>query len=316
MNSLHTKHRPLTFDGVIGQPSVVSSLKKVVADKRAHSFLFTGPAGTGKTTLARILATTFAAGKGTVANLMEVDAAANSGAEAMREIALRANYRAVGASGVKAIIVDEAHRLSGTAWDVLLKPIEEPPKHVYWMLCSTNPGKIPKTIQTRCLKYDLKLVSEDDLFKLLVTVAEAEKLEIEDDILEAIADGAAGSPRQALVFLEACVYAENAGEARQIMRSAGQSREAIELCRFLVRKQGRSWADAMKILRGLDGVADAESIRIIVVNYLQTALLDTKGEQQARPLLGLLECFDTPYSQSDRMAPLLQSLGLALGLDR
>src|ERR1700722_12790207 len=163
MTSLHTKYRPLSFDQVVGQDAVVKGLKRVVKDARAHTFLFTGPAGTGKTTLARILANAFGQNQGTAANIEEIAAADTTGVDAMREVIKHPLYRAIGSSPVKAVILDEAHRLSGSAWDVLLKPIEEPPPHVYWMICSTNPGKIPKTIVSRCLRYDLKPVSEDDL---------------------------------------------------------------------------------------------------------------------------------------------------------
>ncbi len=294
---------------------MVKSLQRVVKDGRGKVFLFTGPAGTGKTTLARIMANAFAQGQGTAANIDEVDAATNSGADAMRAVIARTHYRAVGASPVKVIIVDECHRLSGAAWTILLKPIEEPPKHVYWMFCSTDPGKINKAILTRCLRYDLKLVDEETLLDLLVRVIDAEKLDLPDEVIEAIAEGAGGSPRQALVFLEACLYAESAGEARQLMRSAAQSKETIDLCRFLVKGRGRSWAEATKYVRALEG-QEAEGIRIAIVNYLGAALLGAKSDQNAAQFLALLECFQVPYQQSDRTAPLLFSIGLALGLNR
>lgn len=315
MSSLHTRYRPATFEDVIGQEHVVKGLKRVVKDERAHSFIFTGPPGTGKTTLARILANAFAKNEATVANIEEVAAADTTGVDAMREVIQHTLYRAIGASPVKAVILDEAHRLSGSAWDVLLKPIEEPPPHVYWMICSTNPGKIPKTIISRCLRYDLKPVPEEDLLELLLRVIKAEKLDTGDDVIEAIVEEASGSPRQALVFLEACAYCETAGEARTAMRSAAQSREAGDLCRWLLGQRGRTWAEAIKYVKALEGT-DAEGIRIIVVNYLSAVLMTTKGNDKAAQLLGLLECFAQPYQQTDKTAPLLRSIGLALDLDR
>lgn len=312
-SSLNTKYRPTTFDDVIGQDHITSSLKKVVADRRAKSFVFIGPSGTGKTTLARILANAFAGGKLTQGNLDEVSAADHTGVNDMRDVITRSQYRAMGASPIKAIILDEAHRLSGNAWDVLLKPIEEPPAHVYWMICTTDERKLPLTLKTRCLRYVLKPVKEELLTDLLVTVADAEKLTTPDEVLEAIAESSGGSPRQALVYLEACAHAKTAAEARETMRSAVQSKEVADLCRWLLSNQGRSWAEAMKYVKALEGM-DAEGIRIAAVNYFAAVLMNTKGEKQALPLLRLMEAFSTPYCTSDRHAPLMLSLGVALGL--
>lgn len=314
MTALHVKYRPNSFDEVVGQDAAVKSLKRVIKDNRAKSFLFAGPAGVGKTSLGRILINSFAGNQATAANIEEIAAADSTGVDAMREVIRHTLHRAIGPSPIKAVLLDECHRLSGSAWDVLLKPIEEPPAHVYWVLCSTNPGKIPKTILTRCLRYDLKAVGEDELLELLVRVIDAEKLEVPDAVVEAVVEEAGGSPRQALVFLETCAYCTTANEARAAMRSAAKSREAVDFCRFLLGQRGRTWAEAMKYVKALQDT-DAEGIRIVVVNYLSTVLADAKGNDKAAGLLALLECFSTPYTSTDKQAPLLRSIGLALGLD-
>lgn len=313
--SLHTRYRPTSWGKVLGQDEAVKNLQRAVTKGKAHAFLFSGPSGTGKTTLARILAAAFARGQGTVANVEEVAAADNTGVDAMREVIRRTLYRAIGKSPIKAIIVDECHRLSGAAWDVLLKPIEEPPAHVFWMFCTTNPAKLPKTISQRVQRYELKPVSEELILGLLCDVADAEALTTSDVVLTAIAEAAAGSPRQALVFLELCAEATSANAARRMMQTAMQAKEPVDLARLLISRQGASWPAALKLINAMEQ-PDAETCRIIVANYLAGCLAKSKSENEAKNLLRILECFKDVYVTSDKLAPLFMSVGLALGLDQ
>lgn len=315
MMSLHTAYRPKKLKDVLGQDHVTRSLERVVADQRAHAFIFSGPSGTGKTTISRILANEFAGGVATEANIEEVPAADNTGVEDMRRLIASSYRRAIGKSPIKSIILDECHRLSGAAWDVLLKATEEPPNHVYWMFCTTNPGKIPKTMQTRCLKFALKAIDDLLIYDLLVRVAKLEKLQISEEVIEAVAEASMGSPREALVGLETCLACKTANEAREAMRSAIQSAEAVNLAKFLLNGKGLNWAEAMRHVKALEGF-DAESIRIAVTQYLSAVLMSTRGDDKAAKLLSLLGAFDAPYNQSDRFAPLLISIGLALNLDQ
>ncbi len=315
MSSLHVKYRPTNWAEIIGQGDAVRSLKRVVKEGRAHTFLFTGNSGVGKTTIARILANAFANGQGTATNFDEVDAATNSGADAMRAVIAKTFYRAVGASPVKAIIVDECQRLSAAAWTILLKPIEEPPKHVYWMFASTDPGKIPKAIITRCLRFDLKPVDEVSIYELLLKVSKAEGFDTSEDVLEVIAEGSGGSPRQSLVFLEACRFAESASDARRIIRTAAQMKEPVDLAKLLIARRGANWQAALKIINSMTDV-DAEGVRIVLVNYIAGALAKSRSEDEAKNLLRVLDAFSSPYNSSDKLAPLFISVGLALGLDQ
>lgn len=314
MTSFHTKYRPLKFEDVLGQDIVIRSLKRTVKDKRAHAFLFVGPSGIGKTTLARILAKEFAGGDTSALNLIEHDATTKSGKDDVKELLTQLQYRAIGGSPVKFMILDEVHRLSGAAWDVLLKPVEEPSPHVYYAFCTTEMGKIPKTIITRCQRYDLKPVKEELLLDLIIKVVDAEQLTIDDDIIEAAAEAAGGSPRQALVNLEAVLAARSLSEAQAMLRTAGQSKELIDLARWLVAGKAHTWAEATKYLKALDS-QEAESCRIVLQNYFAAVLLNTKSDKAAANMLGLIECFSKPYYTADKLTPLLLSVGLALKLD-
>ncbi len=131
MEPLHLKYRPKDFDEVVGQDAVVKSLQQAVKNNAGHTFLFTGLSGVGKTTLARITAATVGC---VSSNLIEIDAATHTGVDDMRDVTFSLKYKPIGVGSVKVIIVDECHMLSKSAWNSLLKVLEEPPAWVYWML--------------------------------------------------------------------------------------------------------------------------------------------------------------------------------------
>jgi DNA polymerase III subunit gamma/tau len=300
-NSLINKYRPQKLSEVIGHDEVKKSLQNVIKKNLAHSFIFTGLGGTGKTSIARIVSRELGCD-----SPVEIDAATNNSVENMRAIIEKLPYKSFGGKP-KSIILDEVHRLSSAAWPSILKSVEEPPSHVYWFMCSTEPVKIPQTIKTRCQVYDLKPVDDDLIFEHLCKICELEKWSTPDEVLDLLALECQGSVRQALSYLATCYNCTTRNEAAELLNTATESKEIIDLCRLLVSDKNLTWKKVMSYVGPLKE-QNSESIRISVVNYLSVVLLNSKIEDNTR-LLNILSCFSTPYNQNDKLAPLLISLG-------
>lgn len=292
--TLHTKYRPTTLDEVVGQGHIKDGLAAVLAEAKQQAFLFEGPSGTGKTTLARLCASQLGC-----TDIIEVDAASNTGVDDMRKVAEGQNYRSLD-GGNKAFIVDECHRLSKQAWESLLKAIEEPPAGVFWFFCTTEGNKVMTTIRTRCVTYTLKEVAYRALLGLLDRVAKAEGLDVSEDVLDVAASEAGGSPRQALVNLTTVKHARTASEAQAALNRAPGSKEAVDLARMLAKPW--QFADAVKLLADL-GDETPESVRMTVFHYHLTAAL---GGSTAS--LIILDEFEKPADDRHKMGDILLRL--------
>ena len=199
--SLAVKYRPQTFDDMTEQKSIKDILENQIKTKTfQHGYLFTGPAGTGKTTSARIFASMINEGKGTP---IEVDAASNSGVDNIRQIIEDAKRKPLDAE-YKIFIVDECHSLSNGAWQALLKTLEEPPKFTIFILCTTDPQKIPDTILSRVQRYQFQKISDDGIVYRLAHICQEEGIYTYGECLSYIAKIANGGMRDAITLLDKC----------------------------------------------------------------------------------------------------------------
>lgn len=305
-SKLHLKYRPRKWADVMGQADVVKAMSRMVEKREAQTYLLCGPSGTGKTTLARIAAASM--GSQPKDNL-EIDAATHTGVDEMRQVQETCRYKPFGAAETRAVIIDECHMLSKQAWNSLLKITEEPPAHVVFFFCTTEPAKVPPTIKTRAASFTLKPVEDKQLRILFDKVCEKEKLDVAEDIGDLIISEAHGSPRQMLVNLAMCKDCETKKSAASLLRTIIEGDTTLELCRFLVK--GGSWRMAMSIVEKLEDT-NPESVRIVVCNYLGSVLKGATSDDKAVRALNMLEQFSKPYNQSEGIAPLLLSIGQCL----
>lgn len=226
--ALYRKYRPMTFDDVVSQPHITTTLRnQLINGKTAHAYLFTGSRGTGKTTCARILAKALNclnpvdgnpcleceicrdAEENALSDIIEIDAASNNGVDDIRDLRDGAVYTAERCR-YKIYIIDEVHMLSKEAFNALLKIMEEPPPHVKFILATTEIHKVLPTILSRCQRYDFRRILPKDITERLLYVAEKENISLDREAAELIAKTADGGMRDALSLLDQCVaFSEN-----------------------------------------------------------------------------------------------------------
>ena len=342
MESLYRKYRPLTFDSVVGQRHIVSTLEHAVAEGRlSHAYLFCGPRGTGKTTMARILAKALlcqqaegaraqgasgcmpdgtcpeceAIAAGTHPDVYELDAASRTGVDNVREEIINSVSFAPVRGAYKVYIIDEVHMLSPAAFNALLKTLEEPPAHVVFILCTTDPQKILETILSRCQRFDFHRISMEDIEGRLHYVCEQEGFECDEEALQIVARHARGGMRDALSTLEQLsVFGDGAvrvGDARSLLGEAsgailaqfskGIATRDVATLFGLVRAQVEEGNDLLEVTRDL--VSHMRDVYTARVAGTAPELFDCPPENI--PALGEeASCFET----SDRLARILTVL--------
>ena len=308
MSELHTKYRPTTWDQVVGQDAAVRSIQNTLRSGNSRAFILVGEPGVGKTTIARLIARHLGIDPDRGSGYEELDAATRTGVDAMRELKSTLQLRPVGSSDKRVICLDEAHMLSGSAWNSLLKDVEEPPEWVYWVFCTTEPTKVPRSIRTRCVEYTLDLIGDDQLSKILRHVVEAESVQLGDDVEELVIDAAMGSARALLTGLSKVIGVEDLDEAELLLDTVSVGNPDIaDLCRELMQRQA-TFDTTVRILSKMEN-ANAESIRIVICSWFSKMLMKSPSKNTSAHL-AILDAFGDPYpSVGKSLHPVLLSLG-------
>jgi DNA polymerase-3 subunit gamma/tau len=294
--ALYRKYRPKSWEEVVGQDHVVLTLRNAVtANRLGHAYLFAGPRGTGKTTLARILAKAIncltqnrsdrpcnacencrALNENRFLDLIEMDAASNTGVEDVRELRDKIGF-APSQGAFKVYIIDEVHMLSTSAFNALLKTLEEPPPHVVFILATTEIHKIPATVLSRCQRHEFRRVSVDQITANLQQIVAAEGLQADPDALSMIARQATGSIRDAQSLLDqlSSVGTAITVELTQATLGTATSRAVLDLVDAI---HGGNPESALSILRSaIDSGTDPRTLARQVVDYLRGAMLLQMG---------------------------------------
>lgn len=284
--SLYQKYRPTSFDEIVGNETVVANLRGLLSQgDPPHAFLFQGPTGCGKTTLGRIVSIELGCSE---QDYKEIDTADFRGIETTRQIRHNAHYKAL-AGHRRAWLIDEAHKLTNDAQNALLKGLEDPPEHCYFILATTDPDKLLDTIKGRCSIHIVKPLSIPETIRLLGKICVKEKAPLSKKILDAIArkasvswldsdDRATCYPRHALQILEKVVVADPSDQIKVVEETASIAVNTDSLVTVMLKRQG--WKAVASVLEAISE-DDIESVRRGVLGYCRKVLLNGEDDMAA-----------------------------------
>ena len=249
--ALYRKYRPTNFENVVGQETIVKTLKnEIINNKLSHAYLFTGPRGTGKTSIAKIFAKTINCldhengvpcekcvictqiNNKQFTDIIEIDAASNNGVDEIREIRNKVSL-VPGEGKYKVYIIDEVHMLTTGAFNALLKTLEEPPAHIIFILATTEPHKIPETILSRCQRFDFKRIADTSIVERLKCICNEEKITISDEALYEIAQISNGGMRDSISLLDQVNAYKNSDITVEDVHQVNGSLSKKELDKFI-----------------------------------------------------------------------------------
>lgn len=294
---LHIDKRPKTLDEVVGNDGIKESLRIAFTREtdKPHTVLFVGPSGCGKTTLARIIATMIGCAPEDVS---EYNSSNTRGIDTVREIAQNAQYAPMRGS-VKVYIIDEAHKMTNDAQNAMLKLLEDTPKHVYFLICTTDPEKMLKAVRTRCMTFEVKALANPQITKLVRDTVEAEGIDdFSQKVITEIVKAADGCPRQAMILLDSVIDIEDEVTALKAISEATATETAsIDLCRLLLETRKNKWDDARFLLKGLSD--DPEKLRYAILGYM-AAVLISDGCKNADTVSSIIDQFTESFMYSSK----------------
>jgi len=280
--ALHHKYRPEKVDDVWGNASTKRAVKVLLKkgkEDMPHALLFTGPSGCGKTTFGRIVAAELNCHGH---DFQEVDTADFRGIETARGIRQKMRLRPSAQSDCRVWLLDECHKLTNDAQNALLKALEDTPSHVYFILCTTDPQKLLKTIKSRCTSFTVQALDKKEIVTGLDGICESEDKDVDKKILNKIAVSSQGHVRAAVVALDKVIDLPEKEQIQHLGKIEDEEAQTIELCRILMNRG--SWKTCVRILDNLQ--TEPESVRYAVAGYAR-AVLTKSGKEDAFDLLNV-----------------------------